>query len=96
MLRLETPGTKTVEDFLNGSENQCESTAKEYRKRLELFAKFVQEIIDKFKVKHKQLEDAANEIHREREKDNERTRLGLTIEEYESTLMETEDPNGVA
>ena len=46
MLRLETPGTKTVEDFLNGSENQCESTAKEYRKRLELFAKFVQENYD--------------------------------------------------
>jgi DNA-binding Lrp family transcriptional regulator len=56
----------------------------------------LKEIIDKFKVKHKQLEDAANEIHREREKDNERKRLGLTIEEYESTLMETEDPNGVA
>src|SRR5918994_3833341 len=46
MLRLETIGTKTVEDFLNGSENQCESTAKEYRKRLELFAKFVQENYD--------------------------------------------------
>lgn len=49
MLRLETPGTKTVEDFLNGSENQCQSTAKEYRKRLELFAKFVQEILKEWR-----------------------------------------------
>ena len=44
MLRLETTGAKTVENFLNGSENQCESTAKEYRKGLDLFAKFVQEL----------------------------------------------------
>lgn len=46
MLRLETTGAKTVENFLNGSENQCESTAKEHRKRLDLFAKFVQENYD--------------------------------------------------
>jgi hypothetical protein len=46
MMRLETTGSKTVENFLNGSENQCESTAKEYRKRLDLFARFVYENYD--------------------------------------------------
>lgn len=46
MLRLETTRAKTVENFLNGSENQCESTAREYRKRLELFARFVHENYD--------------------------------------------------
>jgi hypothetical protein len=40
----------------------------------------LKEVIDKFKVKQKQLEDAANEILREREKDRERNRLGLTLE----------------
>ena len=55
----------------------------------------LKEVIDKFKTKQKQLEDAANEIQREREKDRERKRLGLTIEEYE-TETETEDPNRVA
>jgi DNA-binding Lrp family transcriptional regulator len=55
----------------------------------------LKEIIDKFKTKQKQLEEAANEIQREREKDRERKRLGLTIEEYE-TETETEDPNRVA
>src|SRR5829696_355437 len=53
----------------------------------------LKEIIDKFKTKQKQLEDAANEILREREKDRERKRLGLTIEEYEAIETETEDPN---
>jgi len=56
----------------------------------------LKEIIDKFKTKQKQIEEAANEILREREKDRERKRLGLTIEEYESTLMETEDGNRAA
>jgi DNA-binding transcriptional regulator LsrR (DeoR family) len=55
----------------------------------------LKEVIDKFKAKQKQLEEAANEIQREREKDRERKRLGLTIEEYE-TETETEDPNRVA
>jgi hypothetical protein len=54
----------------------------------------LKEVIDKFMTKQKQLEDAANEIQREREKDRERKRLGLTLEEYET--METEDPNRVA
>jgi hypothetical protein len=54
----------------------------------------LREVIDKFKTKQEQLEDAANEILREREKDKERKRLGLPIEEYET--METEDPNRVA
>jgi DNA-binding transcriptional regulator LsrR (DeoR family) len=54
----------------------------------------LKEIIEKFKTKQKQLEEAANEIIREREKDIERKRLGLTLEEYEK--METEDPNRVA
>jgi hypothetical protein len=49
------------------------------------------EVIDKFKAKQKRLEEAANEIIREREKDRERKRLGLTIEEYEATEIETED-----
>jgi DNA-binding Lrp family transcriptional regulator len=53
----------------------------------------LKEIVDKFKTKEKQLEEAANEILREREKDRERKRLGLTIEEYEATQTETEDPN---
>jgi DNA-binding transcriptional regulator LsrR (DeoR family) len=56
----------------------------------------LKEVIDKFKMKQKQLEDAANEIQSEREKDKERKRLGLTLEEYETTLMKTEDPNRVA
>jgi hypothetical protein len=56
----------------------------------------LKEIIDKFKTKQKQLEETANEILREREKDSERKRLGLTIEEYETTETETEDPNRVA
>ncbi len=54
----------------------------------------LKEVIDKFMMKQKQLEDAANEIQTEREKDRERNRLGLTAEEYET--METEDPNRVA
>jgi DNA-binding Lrp family transcriptional regulator len=36
----------------------------------------LKEVIDKFKAKQKQLEEAANEIVREREKDRERKRLG--------------------
>ena len=56
----------------------------------------LKEVIDKFMTKQKQLEEAANEIQREREKDKERKRLGLTAEEYETTLVETEDPNRVA
>jgi DNA-binding Lrp family transcriptional regulator len=51
------------------------------------------ELIKKDKMKREQLQEAANEILREREKDRERKRRGLTLEEYESTLMETEDPN---
>ena len=54
----------------------------------------LKEVIDKFMTKQKQLEEAANEIQKEREKDKERKRLGLTLEEYET--METEDPNRVA
>ena len=50
----------------------------------------LKEVIDKFKTKQKQLKDAANEILREREKDRERKRRGLTLEEYEA--METESP----
>src|ERR687895_104215 len=50
----------------------------------------LKEVIDKFKTKQKQLEDAANEILREREKDRERKRLGLTIEEYEAREMKME------
>jgi DNA-binding Lrp family transcriptional regulator len=56
----------------------------------------LKEIIEKYKTKQKQLEEAANEILREQEKDRERKKLGLTIEEYESTLMEIEDRNGAA
>jgi len=56
----------------------------------------LKEIIDKFKTKQKQLEEAANEILREREKDRERKRLDLTAEEYESMETETEDHNRVA
>jgi hypothetical protein len=56
----------------------------------------LKEIIDKFKTKQKQLEEAANEIQREREKDRERKRLGLTAEEYEEMGTEAEDPNRVA
>ena len=52
------------------------------------------ELIKKHKIKQEQLQDAVNEILREREKDRERKRLGLTIEEYEA--MEREDPNRVA
>jgi hypothetical protein len=47
-------------------------------------------------MKREQLQEAANEIMRERGKDKERKRLGLTIEEYEATLVETEDRNRVA
>jgi hypothetical protein len=58
----------------------------------------LKEVIDKSKMKQKQLEESANEILREREKDRERKRLGLTIEEYEAIEKETatEDPNRVA
>ena len=56
----------------------------------------VKEVVDKFKIKRKQLEEAANEIQREREKDRERKRLGLTAKEYEAVEKETEDPNQVA
>jgi DNA-binding Lrp family transcriptional regulator len=55
----------------------------------------VKEVVDKFKIKRKQLEEAANEIQREREKDRERKRVGLTAEEYEAAEMETEDRSGV-
>ena len=55
----------------------------------------VKEVVDKFKIKRKQLEEAANEIQREREKDRERKRVGLTAEEYEAAEMETEDRNRV-
>jgi DNA-binding transcriptional regulator LsrR (DeoR family) len=51
----------------------------------------LKEVIDKFMTKQKQLEEAANEIQKEREKDRERNRLGLTAEEYEALEMETED-----
>jgi DNA-binding Lrp family transcriptional regulator len=54
------------------------------------------ELIKKDKVKREQLQEAADQIIREREKDAERKRLGLTIEEYEGTLMETEDHNRAA
>lgn len=40
----------------------------------------LKEVIDKFMTKQKQLEEAANEIQKEREKDKERKRLGLTLE----------------
>ena len=56
----------------------------------------IKEVVDKFRIKREQLESAANEIQREREKDRERKRLGLTIEEYETMLMEAEDANRVA
>ena len=56
----------------------------------------IKEVVDRFRIKREQLEAAANEIQREREKDRERKRLGLTIEEYETMLMETEDSNRVA
>jgi LPS O-antigen subunit length determinant protein (WzzB/FepE family) len=56
----------------------------------------LEEVIDKFKAKQKQLEEAANVIQREREKDRERKRSGLTAEEYEEMETETEDPNRVA
>jgi DNA-binding transcriptional regulator LsrR (DeoR family) len=56
----------------------------------------LKEVIDKFMMKQKQLEEAANEIQKEREKDRERNRLGLTLEEYETTLKGTEDHNRVA
>jgi hypothetical protein len=52
----------------------------------------LKEVIDKFMTKQKQLEDAANEIQREREKDRERKRRGLTLEEYEA--IETEGTAG--
>ena len=56
----------------------------------------LKEVIDNFKAKQKQLEEAANEIQREREKDRERKRLGLTVEEHETMETETEDPNHVS
>ena len=56
----------------------------------------IKEVADKFRVQREKLECAANEIRREREKDRERKRLGLTIEEYETMLTEAEDPNRVA
>ena len=56
----------------------------------------LKEVIDKFMTKQKQLEEAANEIQKEREKDRERNRLGLTAEEYEALEIETEDPNRLA
>jgi DNA-binding transcriptional regulator LsrR (DeoR family) len=40
----------------------------------------LKEVIDKFMTKQKQLEEAANEIQKEREKDKKRKRLGLTLE----------------
>jgi hypothetical protein len=40
----------------------------------------LKEVIDKFMTKQKQLEEAANEIQKEREKDRTRNRLGLTAE----------------
>ena len=55
----------------------------------------VKEVVDKFKIKRKQLEEAANEIQREREKDRERKSVGLTAEEYEAKETETEDRNCV-
>jgi DNA-binding Lrp family transcriptional regulator len=54
------------------------------------------ELIKKHKTKREQLQEAANEIIREREKDRDRKRLGLTIEELETMETETEDPNRVA
>jgi DNA-binding CsgD family transcriptional regulator len=67
-----------------------------YDKMWEVFSgrPVLKEVIDKFKAKQKQLEEAANEIQREREKDKESKRRGLTLEEYEA--METEDPNSLA
>ena len=56
----------------------------------------LKEVIDNFKAKQKQLEEAANEIQREREKDRERKRLGLIVEEHETMETETEDPNHVS
>jgi DNA-binding Lrp family transcriptional regulator len=56
----------------------------------------IKEVVDKFRIKREQLEAAANEIQREREKDRERKRLGLTAEEYEAREMDTRDPNRVA
>jgi hypothetical protein len=47
-------------------------------------------------MKREQLQEAADEIIREREKDTERKKLGLTIEEFEATLMETEGRNHAA
>jgi hypothetical protein len=44
-------------------------------------------------MKREQLQEAADEIIRERQKETERKRLGLTIEEYEAMETETEDPN---
>jgi DNA-binding Lrp family transcriptional regulator len=54
------------------------------------------ELIKKHKMKREQLQEAANEILREREKDRERKRLGLTIEEYEVLETDSEGPNHVA
>ncbi len=54
------------------------------------------ELIKKHKMKREQLQEAADEIIREREKDTERKKLGLTIEEFEATLMEKEGRNHAA
>jgi DNA-binding Lrp family transcriptional regulator len=54
------------------------------------------ELIKKHKMKREQLQEAADEIIREREKDRERKRLGLAIEDYEAMLMEKEDRNHAA
>jgi DNA-binding Lrp family transcriptional regulator len=48
----------------------------------------LKEVIDKFMTKQKQLEEAANEIQKEREEDRERKRRGLTLKEYEAIEME--------
>jgi hypothetical protein len=51
----------------------------------------IKDITDKFKVKREQFEAAAKEIQNERQKDLERKRLGLTIEEYEAQNKDKED-----
>jgi DNA-binding Lrp family transcriptional regulator len=54
------------------------------------------ELVNKFKIRQDQLEQAANEIQKEREKNREMKRLGLTEEEYETMKIQIEDPNRVA
>jgi DNA-binding Lrp family transcriptional regulator len=56
----------------------------------------IKEVADRFRVKREELEVAAKEIQREREKDRERKRLGLTTEEYDVARMKTENPNRLA